>query len=127
MSVREPGSGKVHTRYPDIVVCNTRQIIGIVELKYQPRVKPHWQKDLETFDLIDQFRSQISVSNERFLGVKVDKRPYPLAKDVLFVWAGVHAEWPHEIGKHASARLQGSFLELHADTSNGSEATVRWA
>src|SRR5574339_1190948 len=33
-------------RFPDIVICNTREVIGIIELKYQPRGKPSWQKDL---------------------------------------------------------------------------------
>ena len=27
-------------RYPDLVVCNTRSVIGIIELKYRPRAKP---------------------------------------------------------------------------------------
>ncbi len=73
---RSDGSEKVHIKFPDIVVCNTRQIIGIVELKYQPRVRPSWRKDIGTFDWIDKHKDKISVSNVRFQGVEVDKRPY---------------------------------------------------
>ena len=109
------------------MVCNSRQIIGIVELKYQPRVRPTWRKDIGTFDWIEMHRDKIFVSNVRFQGEEVDKRPYALAKDVLFVWAGIHAPWPHRIADddRVSPRLRGSFLELHAETCDGSEPTVR--
>src|SRR5438105_1802416 len=31
---------------PDIVICNSRQVIGVIELKYQPRVSPSHKKDI---------------------------------------------------------------------------------
>lgn len=122
---RSDGSEKVHIKFPDIVVCNTRQIIGIVELKYQPRVRPSWRKDIGTFDWIDKHKDKISVSNVRFQGVEVDKRAYTLAKDVLFVWAGIHAEWPRQTFEgDVPTEWRDGFLELHAETRNGGEPNV---
>jgi len=128
ISVQRPdGCEKVHIKFPDIVVCNTRQVIGVVELKYQPRARPTWRKDIGTYDWIERHRDKISVSNVRFQGVEADKHRYALAKDVLFVWAGVHAPWPHQIAdeNEVSPRFRDSFLELHAETYDGSEPTVR--
>src|SRR5690606_13711830 len=43
-------SGTNHqVRYPDIVICHSRSVIGISELKYLPRTRPAWQKDIATF------------------------------------------------------------------------------
>ena len=36
-------------RYPDIVICNQRSVIGIVELKYRPKGRAPYQKDLVGF------------------------------------------------------------------------------
>lgn len=36
------GQVKPEFRFPDIVICNTREVIGIVEVKYLPRAKPNW-------------------------------------------------------------------------------------
>jgi hypothetical protein len=85
------GTSSSVVRFPDLVICNTKEVIGIVELKYQPRGKPNWPKDLQTFDFIVKNRDQIYVSNARYRGIIADDREYPLAKDILFVWAGIHA------------------------------------
>ena len=122
---RPDGSTKIHIKYPDIVVCNTQHIVGIVELKYQPRAKPSWKKDINTFAWIDQHREKISVSNVRFHGVEADANPYSLASDVLFVWAGIHTPWAHRIGDDVTPALQSSFLEMHADTHADRVPSVR--
>jgi hypothetical protein len=90
---QDGGSQQRQTRFPDLVICNSREVIGIVEIKYQPRVQPNWQKDLRTFLWIVSNRDRIAISNEHFLGIGVDERIYPLAKDVLFAWVGVHRTW----------------------------------
>lgn len=125
IAVSKPnGQEKDHLKYPDIVVCNTRQIIGIVELKYQPRTGPTWKKDIATFKWISQHRNKISVSNVRFQGVEVDGTIYSLANDALFVWAGIHTPYPHRIGDQVSSELRQNFFELHADTHTGGEPAV---
>ena len=113
-------------RYPDLVVCNTRSVIGIIELKYRPKAKPRWGKDIETMEWVAVNRKKLSVQNKRYSGVEVDSRIYPLSPNVLFVWAGIHAKADVVVSEHISERLQGCFLELHAETSRHGEPEV-WA
>jgi hypothetical protein len=112
-------------RYPDIVVCNTREVIGIVEIKYLPRAKPNWKKDLQTFSWIHKHRDQIVIQNVRHRGVATDSRAYPLSKDVLFVWAGVHVPSDVQICQNIDQGLANHFLELHAITRNGEHPELK--
>lgn len=112
-------------RFPDIVICNTKEVIGIVEVKYLPRAKPNWQKDLNTFSWINTNRDQIVIQNIRYRGVTVDDREYPLSEDVLFVWAGVHALSGIDLAKHINPELSRHFLALHAETTDGEHPTIR--
>ena len=121
-----PGSGR-QVRFPDIVICNTREVIGIVELKYQPRGKPSWSKDLATFHWVTENTARISISNARFRGVGTDSRSYPLSKTILYVWAGVHAACDLDLRTHISPAVSQCFLALHAETQHGQAASVRVA
>lgn len=121
-----PGTRR-QVRFPDIVVCNTREVIGIVELKFQPRSKPSWSKDLATFHWVTENRDRISVSNVRFRGVGTDSRSYPLSRTILYVWAGVHAACELDLRAHISPAVLQSFLALHAETQRGQAAIIRVA
>ncbi|MBT8396482.1 MAG: hypothetical protein KJN92_05935 [Gemmatimonadetes bacterium] len=123
----EPGkssSQATTVKYPDLVVCNTRSVIGIIELKYRPKGKPAWEKDIETMKWVAANRKKLSVQNKRYKGVGVDGRIYPMSPYVLFVWAGIHAKSDVEVSDHISKRLQGCFLELHAETSRNRQPKV---
>jgi hypothetical protein len=39
------GGGQVVV-LPNIVICNSRQVIGVIELKYAPRARPRYNKDI---------------------------------------------------------------------------------
>jgi hypothetical protein len=122
MSVQ--GLGK-QVRYPDLVVCNSREVIGIIELKYQPRAIPTWHKDVDTFHFLATHRESISISNTRFRGVEADARCYPLANDVLFVWAGVHAPCDLKLNEHVDPILVPYFMALHAETQVSGTPNLR--
>ncbi|BAP89113.1 uncharacterized protein E1O_19820 [Burkholderiales bacterium GJ-E10] len=77
-------------RYPDIIVCNTQRIVGVVEIKYQPRGRPNFRKDIETFEWMLRHAADLTISNDRYLGVAGSAREYPLATDAVFCWAGVY-------------------------------------
>lgn len=53
---------------PDIVVCNTREVISVIELKYLPRTLPIYNKDIKSLSLIAENRHQITIANDRFRG-----------------------------------------------------------
>ncbi len=116
------GSGtSVRRLYPDIVVCNSRSVIAVVELKYTPKGSPRYKKDVRSLASIAVNRSKIKIANSRFRGNEQDSRGYHMPKNVLFVWAGVHSG-ARSAGKglysveHRS--LKGCYLELHAQTAS---------
>ncbi len=77
-------------RKPDIMICNTRSIIGVVELKYNPMGSPKYLKDMETLDWIARNPDGVQVQNNRYVGVVRDDRVYPLASEAVLCWAGIH-------------------------------------
>ncbi len=111
-------------RYPDIVVCNTREVIGIIELKYQPRARPDWTKDLATFQWTFDHRAVVTVSNHRFRGIETDSHVYPLSRRILYVWAGVHREFDALPSPQVPAERREAFLALHAATTAGRPARI---
>jgi len=97
---------------PDIVICNSREIIGVIELKYLSRGKPHYEKDVNNLADIAGYKKKIVISNERFRGPTADAREYTLAENVLFVWASVRAR-PEEIKDEnvlASLRAETNYV-----------------
>ena len=120
----EPGvsaseEGKTKKIYPDIVVCNSREVIAVVELKYVPRGKPRYKKDLRSLDFLARKREGIIIANSRYSGPEVDSTEYGLSKKVLFVWARVHRtqnEEQHQLYSGSFPSLNGCYLELHAAT-----------
>lgn len=112
-------TGKVRqVRYPDIVICNTRQVIGIIELKYRPRTRAAWRKDIDKFRSIADSKTGITVSNERYRGVEANSHTYTLAITILYVWAGVHAESGLDLAGYVG-KLAPNFIALHAETVDG--------
>jgi hypothetical protein len=118
--------------YPDLLICHTKEVIAVIELKYQPRVKPNYKKDVATLSNIARYRKSISISNQRFRGKPIDERIYSLSKHILFVWAGIH----RDIGLFANDNeplyskgyhvLKNCFIELHAETSKTSSPNIYW-
>jgi hypothetical protein len=94
---------KINTRngmaklFPDIVICNTRYVISVIELKYLPRGQLKFIKDIQNLALIAKHRKQISISNSRFRGAAADIREYSLSNNILFVWASIHGQPKQEI------------------------------
>jgi hypothetical protein len=115
------------TMIPDIVVCNTREVIGILELKYMPRTSPRVEKDIKNLATIAKERAYLSIANDRFRGKDKDVKTYPLSRNVLFAWAGIHSREIQPGSPLYSAgypELDGCFLELHAITSQGEDPHV---
>lgn len=112
-------------RHPDIVICDSKSIIGIVEFKYVPRGRPQYQKDLTTLQLAVENADSLKISNDRFRGVVADDRSYPLSPTAVLCWAGIYtgevvnmktSEEVSKLGKH--------FLQLDARTALGKDAII---
>lgn len=112
-------------RFPDIVVCNSRFVIAVIELKYQPRARPTWHKDLKTFEWVAQHKANITVSNHRFRGSKADSRTYSMARQVLYVWAGMHRDSSAYLTHVLKPAYRKAFMELHAITSASGQPRLR--
>jgi hypothetical protein len=136
-----PG-GKSWRRHPDIVVCDTKQVIAIVELKYLPRgcitlkggeVKAGIRKDLQTFELCEaaavrqakessgvQGPAGLQISMDRYRGKGMPRFNLTLAKDAVFCWAGVFTgEAPQLREGIDDSGVARRFLQLNALTSKG--------
>lgn len=106
--------------FPDIVICNTREVVAVIELKYHPRVLRPFTKDLENLNSISKHRSTINLRNSRFKGLECDSMNYKCSEQILFIWAGVHRGTYDENNRAALnyEHLEDCYLELHAETQN---------
>ena len=111
-------------RHPDIVICNTKYIIGVVELKYVPRSRPGWKKDIDTLKFIASNPAGLEIANERYLGIEPLSRPYPLAPDAVLCWGAVYTGKPFDLTDKVVASLGDRFLQLHAVTANGERPDI---
>lgn len=108
--------------YPDLVICNEKEVIAVFELKYYPRGFVKWEKDLRKLNRISQLKSELYVSNTRYRGKPVDNHKYTFSPTTLFGWLGVHRPFPHEpnprvpILSEGHQFLSNRFVQLHALT-----------
>ncbi len=65
------------------------------------------------------------MSNARYRGLAENRRVYPLAKDVLYVWAGVHAASSVCLNDLVCADLAPTFLPIHAETDRFGKLRIR--
>lgn len=85
----EKGRLQARTVIPDLVICNDRAVIAVIELKFSPRGAPSSRKDFATFTRMAKQHDQVTVQHTRWFGEKPVRKPHPLADSVLFVWAAV--------------------------------------
>jgi hypothetical protein len=109
---------------PDLLICNQHSIIGMVELKYVPRGRPSYMKDLETLNVLAEHRLKFMVSNERYLGPHKGAREYVLAKDAVLCWAAVYTGAKVASPLFEFAEKRSNFLALHALTSEINPAHI---
>jgi hypothetical protein len=110
-------------RCPDLIICNSQRIIGVVEFKYAPRAVPEFTKDLETLALLTKHASSITLANERFRGEGLSKT-YPLADDAVLCWAAVYADTLIDLQHWSLPSLAGRFMRLDAVTHESAPAKI---
>lgn len=113
-------------RHPDLVICDSRSIIGIVEFKYVPRGRPKYAKDIETLQLAVKHADSLKISNDRFRGVVSDDRSYSLSPTAVLCWAAIYSgETVSLKGEESISALGNHFLQLDARTFEGEIAKLR--
>jgi len=111
--------------HPDLLICNTRAIIGVVELKYQPKQVPKYAKDFATFEALAAHGTNIEIDSKRYRGPDPGRGRYALDTSPLYVWAGVYRgpirtvpdQWP-------SFCARNQLMVLHAATQEDDEPEV---
>ena len=111
-------------RYPDIVICNTRRIIGVVELKYLPRGSADYDKDIDTLNWLVENSEKLKISNDRFLGISQGAKKYSLAEDAVLCWGGVYQCMESSDFNARISVLGRRFLGLHAVTAKDKEPII---
>lgn len=115
-------------RHPDVVICSSQRIIGIVELKYVPRGSPEkgLEKDLKTLQLAAEAGKELTISNDRYRGKRLDDKDkkYTLAPDAVLCWAGVYTGPAKKMKESEIGMLGRRFLQLDARTRLNENAIV---
>lgn len=113
-------------RVPDVLICTTKEVIGIIELKFKPKNRPSLgsvRKDVESLLKAAADSDTISIVNSRYLGGPTREKERTVAQDALVCWAGIYragrSRVALDLGEHGD-RL----LELHALTSEGNPPTA---
>ena len=116
---------------PDIVVCSVRKVIAVIEIKYLPRARPVYDADVTKLRRMSRRRTDLHVSNRRFLGPVTDAREYHFSANTLFVWAGVHrapkksfVSTDVPMLSDGIKELDGCFIQLHAETRESDHPSV---
>jgi hypothetical protein len=112
------------SRHPDVVICNSQRVIGIVELKYRPRARPKFRKDLQTLELFASGPDEVTIANDRYRGIGGESRSYLLAPDAVLCWAGVYTGVRLDLRSAISDSLRKRFLQLDALTALNAKATI---
>ena len=111
-------------RCPDLVICNSQRIIGVVEFKYTPRKLPSYTKDFATLvKLAESVEGDVVISNERYRGPQKPKH-YHVADDAVLCWAAIHSNGNFHPTLPRSERLGERYLELRATTTSKDDAEV---
>lgn len=111
---------------PDMMICNAREVICVLEIKYVPRGIADTTKDMRSIASIAR-ASELSVALERYRGPELPRLSFEVSQTVLFAWAAIHCggtepaiEWKDP------AFAAHYFLELHAVTSEGQVPKLRY-
>ena len=111
--------------HPDLLVCNRNSIIGVVELKYQPKQRPKYEKDFATFESLAAHGEEIEIDNRRYRGPDGGGGRFSLSADPMYVWAGVHAGPIQDIPVTRTTNFdRAQLLLLHAATRLDDEPEI---
>ena len=111
--------------HPDLLICNSRSIIGVVELKYLPKVKPTFEKDFITFEKLAAHGTNIEILNRRYRGPDQGGGQYAMNTNPMYVWAGVYRGPIRQIPAWCPENFQpNQLLVLHAATKLDSEPEI---
>jgi len=122
-TVQLPGVGVIR---PDIVICNSREAICFLELKFAPRAKADTKKDMRSISSVGRSEG-ISILLKRYRGPDLPSMKFAVSKTVLFAWAGIHAGGTEPSKEWTDPAFQGHFhLELHATTNDGQALGERY-
>ncbi len=117
------GSGE--TRFPDLVICNSLRVIGVVEFKFVPRGLPATKKDLKTLSILGS-SPEVEISCDRFRGRPIKSRKYRIAADAVLCWAGVYADKsPIDFPDESLEKIRTRFLRLDAITKKDEDPEIR--
>lgn len=110
-------------RYPDLVICNGRRAIGVIEFKYKPRARPAVGKDINTLHRLATLGKPLVLANDRFQGL-TEAREYSFAPDAVLCWAAVYTGGLVTLPARALSSLGSRFLRLDAITHDGDEVEI---
>ncbi len=112
---------------PDLIITSREEVIAVIELKYLPKGKSKFQKDIYSLGSIARYRKKLTFKNNRYLGLDTTPKEYKFSDSVLFVWAGVYNRLVTRVGEdfsNGNRYLKGCYMQLDAVTGKDSEPVV---
>jgi hypothetical protein len=126
--------GANFSRIPDLIICNAKYIISVIEFKYIPRFvngrnseanqegfNSGIEKDMETLSLMKNIEC-IKYYNERYVGVENGTKTLQIADDAVLCWAGVYGG--EEMAAPDDLNKCNKYLQMSAITEMGKEAKI---
>ncbi|CAD6514473.1 hypothetical protein ACFQ3P_04635 [Paraburkholderia sabiae] len=112
---------------PDVVICNAREAICFLELKYVPRGRPCTAKDMQSISSIARAEG-ITVKLDRYRGPDLPSMSFNVSKTALFAWAAIHSgdTVPSGMWTTEPAFNGHVFLEMHAATIHGQNPSEQY-
>lgn len=108
---------------PDILICNSQRVIGVVELKYKPRAAAHLVKDMQTLKAFGAQGCKIEIRNERYQGPSLEQPVFTIAKNAILCWAAVYSS-EKKLELPSWFDESPRFLGLHALTRRGEDPKI---
>jgi hypothetical protein len=103
-------------RFPDLLICTRRSVIGVVEFKFVPRARPSARKDLQTLEAMAQGGGQIEVQLSRYRGPKQRNTTFVLAESAVLCWAGLYAGAAVTLDARLTQSIGPRFMRMDALT-----------
>lgn len=105
---------------PDLVICNPRHVVGVVEIKYLPRGRAAAAEDIQKLCDIAA-ASDVKVTHDRYKGPKTKTLPLAVHANTVYAWAAITAHAPDTSWFDVHP---GRFVPLIAVTSSDEDAFV---
>lgn len=117
--------GKPRHIIPDLVICRSKSVIAVIELKFMPRAAPNFLADIKKLRSIYVERASIQLHLPRFMGISAKEHAYKITDKTQFVLGCISNKPPTGLASFVDgieeSGLKGRAAILLGETSAGTK------